>query len=271
MARYFNPIVQAFDDAGVASEKARLFFYEIGTTTFQATFQDESLTIPNENPVTPENGSFFPDIFLQDLDYTVRYQVVDPDTGEFEQLWSTDISGTNIATATESSAGIVQLATSAQVAAGTGVNVIQAQYVDQMTIDAGQVAGVLAAANMPASTTTSIGAVETATQAEMDAGTAGVFPDAAAIFAFVNAAVSSGVGDTFANFDIRVNTTAFDTTSVPEGTSFLEAVTGGRPVGSFVVDERNTGGGAENRTDRLRYRQLAWSDDGVTYTLATDQ
>lgn len=271
MARYFNPRVQAFDSDGVANETAQLFFFAKGTTTLQATFQDDALTIPNQNPVTPDKDSFFPDIFLQNLDYTVRYQVTDPDSGDFEQQWSTDISGTNIATATESSEGIVQLATSAQVAAGTGVNVVTAQYIANMAISASQITGVLASANLPAATTTAIGAVEAATQTEMDNGTAGKFPDCAVIKTFVDAQVSGGGAGVFDNFSIRVASTKTDTVSVAEGTGFLEQTTGGRPTGSFATDLRNVGSGAENRTDRLRFQKIQWSSDGSVFNDAVDQ
>lgn len=271
MGRFFNPIIQAFDAIGVGSESARLFFYEQGTTIFQTTFQDEDLTIPNENPVTPDTSSYFPPIYLQDLDYTIRFEVLNTETDEFEQKWTTDLSGTDIAVATESSTGVVQLATSAEVAAGTGVNVIQARYVDQMVIDASQVTGTLSASNMPAATTTALGAVELATQAEMDAGASGVVPTADVVKAFVDAAVSGGTGGTFDNFAIRINSTKTDTSQVSEGTKWIEETTSGRPVGSFVTDVHNVGGGAENRSDRLRYQQISWTSDGATFNTAIDQ
>lgn len=266
MARYNTPIVQGFDAAGVGSENARLSFFAIGTTTFQDTFQDEALTIPNENPVTPDTGPYFPDIFLQDLDYTVRFQVKNPETGEFEQKWVTDIAGTQIADATESSKGIVELATAAEVASGSTVNVIQAQHVDQFAIAATQITGTLASSNIPASTTTAIGGVETATQTEMDNGTVGVFPDAATIFAFVNAQIAAGGGATFDDFALRLSSSSSDSGQVSEGTKWINETQSNRPAGGVMTDQHNVGGGAENRTDENRYRVVEWTSDGVIFT-----
>lgn len=104
MARFFEPIMQAFDSSGNTIVSATLDFFEQGTTTPLDTFQDPEGNTPNANPVISGGGGLFPDIFLQSTIYTVVYKDADA-----VEIWSTDVDGTEDPLVTEAiaSAGIM--------------------------------------------------------------------------------------------------------------------------------------------------------------------
>ncbi|GBQ90432.1 hypothetical protein AA13595_2891 [Gluconacetobacter johannae DSM 13595] len=77
------------DASGVPRVGARLFFYQAGTTTPQATFADPGLTIANTNPVVADEAGQFGDIFLLD---DPAYAVV-LDDAEGNQVWAMDPVG----------------------------------------------------------------------------------------------------------------------------------------------------------------------------------
>jgi len=188
--RFFNPIFQALDDAGVARTDGTLTFFSKGTTTKLDTFQDAALTIPNSNPVVTKAGARMPDIWLQDTDYTALFQIGG------EEVWTADVSGAVVPVASEASAGLVRLATASEMQSGVATDAVPtvARVTSGIQIDTAQiVSGIFDPSRLPSASETAKGAVELATQAEMDSGTTGLVPDAAKIKTFVDAAVSGAL------------------------------------------------------------------------------
>lgn len=72
--RLFNLFHLALDTSGNSIAGGQLEFFAGGTTTFLDTFSDAALTPGNENlnPVVADGSGRFPDIYLQDADYTIR-------------------------------------------------------------------------------------------------------------------------------------------------------------------------------------------------------
>ncbi|MBM9403426.1 tail fiber protein [Gluconacetobacter azotocaptans] len=88
-ARFIWPNSFSVDAAGVPRAGARLFFYQTGTTTPQATYADAGLTIPNPNPVVADEAGQFGAIFLVGFP---AYAVVLDDAGG-NQVWAMDPVG----------------------------------------------------------------------------------------------------------------------------------------------------------------------------------
>ncbi len=265
--RFSEPIMQALNDLGVAAVGSRLFFYEQGTTTFLDTFQDQALTLPNTNPVESANGARFPDIWLQEADYTVRFTV--PTNGVDTDVWTVDVTGVNIPTATETTSGIVRFATTAEVAAGTLDNVVASvlKITQDIVLDTSRIqSGTLNAARLPSASTSVQGAVVRADSADITAGTVGAVVDAAQLKAAIEAITGGGI-------IIRIIANDIETGQSPQGTSWIGDNASGpvRPTGGILSDVHVTGGGGENRTDRLRYAIIQYSTDGGdTFTDALD-
>jgi len=80
--------VEPFEDVGsgiTPSSGAKLFFFDVGTSTPKTTFADFALTVPNSDPVVANSNGIFPDIFLDtDADRTLKDQndvlIYGPDT-----------------------------------------------------------------------------------------------------------------------------------------------------------------------------------------------
>lgn len=69
---YADDTFQAIDDSGNVISGARLFFYEVGTSTKQSTFTDDALSVANTNPVVCDSDGRPPDpIYFSDADYKV--------------------------------------------------------------------------------------------------------------------------------------------------------------------------------------------------------
>lgn len=68
--------VECFEDVGsgiVPSSGAKLFFFDVGTSTPKTTFADFALSVPNSDPVVANSNGIFPDIFLDtDADRTLK-------------------------------------------------------------------------------------------------------------------------------------------------------------------------------------------------------
>lgn len=71
--RYLNPIIQASDNGGAAVAGALLYFYESGSPTKADTYSDDARTTANSNPVVADGNGRFGDIFLQPIDYLVKF------------------------------------------------------------------------------------------------------------------------------------------------------------------------------------------------------
>lgn len=131
-ARFVLPREQVFDANGHPLSGAKLYFYETGTTTPEDTFSDSGLTTPNANPVVADSAGRFSEIYLTAAQ---TYKVVlkdsadttiwtaDPVTG---YLWTDDATSARAAigaadtdSASESAAGLIELATQAEVNTGT--------------------------------------------------------------------------------------------------------------------------------------------------------
>lgn len=70
-SRFYMPFAYAADDTGAPASGDKLYFYESGTSTPLDTYADDTLSIPNENPVRADQGGNFPAIFLAQAQYKV--------------------------------------------------------------------------------------------------------------------------------------------------------------------------------------------------------
>lgn len=264
--RFQEPIMQALDASGTAVVGSRLFFYEQGTTTFLDTYQDQALTLPNANPVETATGARFPNIWLQELDYTVRFTI--PQNGVDVDVWTVDITGVSIPLASESTAGIVRLATPAEMAAGINASVVPSvlRVTQDIVLDTARIqTGTFNAARLPAATTVVQGATILADEADITAGNAGKVVDAAQLKAAIDG-LQVGVL-------LRIIANNTETGVSPEGTSWIgdNATSPTRPTGGILSDTHAVGGGGENRIDQLRYALVQWSvNSGDTWTTAED-
>lgn len=64
MSRFILPIQSAYDSNGKPLNGAKLYFYEVGTSTPKDTYSDEALTTVNTNPVVADASGRFGDIYL---------------------------------------------------------------------------------------------------------------------------------------------------------------------------------------------------------------
>lgn len=64
MSRFILPIQSAYDSNGKPLNGAKLYFYEVGTSTPKDTYSDEALTTANTNPVIADASGGFGDIYL---------------------------------------------------------------------------------------------------------------------------------------------------------------------------------------------------------------
>lgn len=79
-------------DASGPRAGAQLFFYATGTTTFQNTYSDSALTVPNPNPVPADANGQFGNVFLLG---TPAYHVVLEDSSG-ATIWDMDPVGPQI-------------------------------------------------------------------------------------------------------------------------------------------------------------------------------
>lgn len=72
MAEIFRPpFLQVESSAGVPVSGAKLYFYQAGTTTDQAVYQDSGLTTPHAQPVVADANGIFAAIYLSATTYKV--------------------------------------------------------------------------------------------------------------------------------------------------------------------------------------------------------
>jgi hypothetical protein len=83
--RFVMPRAYAPSATGAPLAGAQLYFYASGTTTPQNTYSEDTLSIPNPNPVLADQSGTFPDIFLQNLNY--RVLLTDSNNAE---IWTAD-------------------------------------------------------------------------------------------------------------------------------------------------------------------------------------
>lgn len=88
-SRFIWPNCFSVDAAGVPRADARLYFYQTGTTTPQATYSDSALSVPNTNPVVADSAGQFGNIFMLPAP---SYAVVLQDAAG-NQIWTMDPVG----------------------------------------------------------------------------------------------------------------------------------------------------------------------------------
>lgn len=109
------------DDSGVPLNGAKMFVYEVGTETDAATFLDSDLTTPAAQPVLSNQFGIFAPIYIAGnykLVFKTSADVVLP------QFGGDDIEPASVGSATTTSEGTVEIATTAEVAAKTAGKVI---------------------------------------------------------------------------------------------------------------------------------------------------
>ena len=75
-SRFVLPLQQINDPAGIPYVGAKAYFYSTGTSTFQNTYADVDLSVPNTNPVITNSAGFWPNIFMM-LAPAYRVRVTD--------------------------------------------------------------------------------------------------------------------------------------------------------------------------------------------------
>jgi hypothetical protein len=65
--RFYEPIARIFTNAGAVGVGYKYYFYQTGTTTAVTTYQNDSLTVANTNPVISDSNGRFPEIWYLDL------------------------------------------------------------------------------------------------------------------------------------------------------------------------------------------------------------
>lgn len=89
--RFPIPYVLWVDGDGNPLAGGKLYFYASGTSTPQATYSNNGLTVANANPVVANADGYWGAIFLQGL----QYKVILTDANDV-QIWSADpVSGTS--------------------------------------------------------------------------------------------------------------------------------------------------------------------------------
>jgi len=84
-SRFVMPHQYAPDVTGAPLPGAKLYFFASGTATPLSTFSEDTLSIPNPNPVVADDAGIFGEIFLQSLLYKVR--LTDANDNE---IWTAD-------------------------------------------------------------------------------------------------------------------------------------------------------------------------------------
>ena len=90
-------------DANGPRAGAQLFFYATGTTTYQDTYSDSALTIPNTNPVVADSNGQFGNVFL--LGSPAYHVVLEDSSGA--TIWDMDPVGPQISSTGQVPVGTV--------------------------------------------------------------------------------------------------------------------------------------------------------------------
>jgi len=95
MARYISPVASVQDVNGKPIVGAKLFFFETGTTTPKAIYEDSGLTTPLNNPVLADaNGQYTDNIFLDGIYKNVQQDNSGTATGfDGATIWTKDPIG----------------------------------------------------------------------------------------------------------------------------------------------------------------------------------
>lgn len=102
MATVINPFT-AVDGNGNVRANAKLYLYQTGTTTFQNTYSDATLTAVNTNPVVADSNGLFSAIYLGDPPDYVAYKAILKTSADVT-VWTVDpFAGAPITTPLSSS------------------------------------------------------------------------------------------------------------------------------------------------------------------------
>lgn len=100
-----QPFIKVIDSNGIPIVGAKLFVYEVGTTTYRAIYSDSSLSVSLSNPLTGSNASNasgdFPRFYMASGTYKLRAE-----TSAGVLIWEYD----NIDTGTSAGAGALPIA-----------------------------------------------------------------------------------------------------------------------------------------------------------------
>ena len=265
--RFVEPIMQALDDTGTAVQGSRLLFYEQGTTTFLDTYQESGEVLPNTNPVESVAGGRFPNIFLQEANYTVRFTI--PINGVDTDVWTVDITGISVPFASESVFGITRYATPSEMQAGvvTDRTATVQRITQDIVLDASRIqSGTFNSARLPAATTTTQGATILADETDITNGTAGKVVDASQLQAAINSITQGGIIIRLQN---NINTSG----AVPgnQNEAFYQTIGGiNRPDGGFLSDLANSEQN-ESYPEFVKWATIEYSlDGGDTFVTAED-
>ena len=96
MATLIFPFV-AVDGNGHVRASAKLYFYQTGTSTPQATYSDSALSVTNTNPVVADSNGLFTGIYLGEAPDFMAYKAILKDSSDVT-IWTQDpIAGAPIA------------------------------------------------------------------------------------------------------------------------------------------------------------------------------
>lgn len=230
---------QLYTDAnGDPISGLKCYIYDVGTENIKAIWLNADFSGAAPNPMDYVLATGFP-VWYVDGAYKIVITKPDGSGGELTVYTDDNVEAATVNSATTSVEGTVQIATAGQVAAGTAGFVMDTGDIDQMAIDGGQVGGTLGASTIPnldaakittgtfdpariaAATETILGIVEKATEAEVTAGTANKFIDAA----LLQFGLTANIEADFTNKWIKMTTVAgifiiqWDTSTVTPNTS----------------------------------------------------
>jgi hypothetical protein len=114
MSNFSFPKTCLRDSSGNALVGAKLYFFEVGTTTLKNTYQDYALTVPNTNPVLTGSDGFTPPVFLAADGYKIM--ATDADDVALagyscDEYWPSNIPSTALIEALSNSSAPAILAT----------------------------------------------------------------------------------------------------------------------------------------------------------------
>ena len=192
---------------------AKMFVYDVNTTDIKDIWLDKGFTVPSANPVISVTTGYFPTVYVSG-----EHKLVFKTSADATISTDDFVEAATVASATTTAEGVVQFATVSEVAAQTPGKVIDSGDTGSIPITAGNISGELAVGNipdlpatkitsltfdparLPVATETAIGAVEKATSAEVTAGTADKFIDAALLqgaLSIIATAVFTGAGNKY--------------------------------------------------------------------------
>lgn len=238
--RFYLPYPQAFDGAGNVEPGAKLFFYITASSTPKDTYSDAALLVPNANPVIADAAGRFGAIFLG----TGDYKVILTDT-DGVQIWSADpVAKSGAASATTTTPGIVELATTAEGLVGSSATLVPPVSVVTEMIQQGFVVGTVGGTanaltgtpnRTPSALADGMKAVLTASSTNTSTTTLNW-----AGLGVVAVKVHGGAGHTACNGGEIVSGNTYEFTYNSAGSCWLVTAVGGSPASINALTEDTT-------------------------------